>query len=326
MIVHLGVVVLVVGYIASTHVPVVTRGVGSRPARQITIEGHTLEYLEQLDDVSNDAVHERGRAHSRRRRPRCTRRRCASSRTTRQAIGTPSVRTTPDRRRVPVAAHGAGRRRRGQRPRHHRAAGGVDVGRRRHHRLRHRCSPRVPGRRRNPLDPVSAPGRRRARRTQPPHEPDEPEPRSRRWLTDARRASDWSNRRAADVPRSSSRVPSSALVMVLLVGRARSRARAPPTAPTSTRCTNKPAPEIVGTTLDGKPFDLDELRGKWVVVNFFAHVVRAVPAGAPRSRVVRAAPRSRRSDDVQLVSVVFNDDLDKVQRLLRRRTAATGRW
>ena len=33
---------------------------------------------------------------------------------------------------------------------------------------------------------------------------------------------------------------------------------------------DKAAPAIVGTTLDGKPFDLDHLRGEWVVVNFFA--------------------------------------------------------
>src|SRR4051794_4937598 len=33
---------------------------------------------------------------------------------------------------------------------------------------------------------------------------------------------------------------------------------------------NKPAPAIVGTTLDGKPFNVDDLKGKWVVLNFFA--------------------------------------------------------
>jgi cytochrome c biogenesis protein CcmG/thiol:disulfide interchange protein DsbE len=33
---------------------------------------------------------------------------------------------------------------------------------------------------------------------------------------------------------------------------------------------NKVAPPIVGQTLDGKAFDLDKLKGKWVVVNFFA--------------------------------------------------------
>ena len=47
------------------------------------------------------------------------------------------------------------------------------------------------------------------------------------------------------------------------------------------RLHNQPAPEIVGTTLDGKPFNLDEYKGKWVVVNFFARMVRAVPARAP---------------------------------------------
>ncbi len=32
---------------------------------------------------------------------------------------------------------------------------------------------------------------------------------------------------------------------------------------------DKPAPQIVGTTLDGKPFDLSRRKGSWVVLNFF---------------------------------------------------------
>ncbi len=31
----------------------------------------------------------------------------------------------------------------------------------------------------------------------------------------------------------------------------------------------KPAPQVVGTTLDGEPFDLSRRKGSWVVINFF---------------------------------------------------------
>jgi cytochrome c biogenesis protein CcmG, thiol:disulfide interchange protein DsbE len=37
----------------------------------------------------------------------------------------------------------------------------------------------------------------------------------------------------------------------------------------STFAVGKPAPPIVATTLDGKPFDLGRRKGSWVVLNFF---------------------------------------------------------
>ena len=60
-----------------------------------------------------------------------------------------------------------------------------------------------------------------------------------------------------------------AIVMVLLVGVLITRKSAADRADYDP-LTGKPAPEIVGTTLDGKPFNLDQYRGEWVVVNFFA--------------------------------------------------------
>ena len=40
----------------------------------------------------------------------------------------------------------------------------------------------------------------------------------------------------------------------------------------------KPAPEIVGVDLDGKPLKLSDYRGKVVALVFWAHLVRTVPA------------------------------------------------
>ncbi|MEY2421408.1 MAG: cytochrome c biosis protein CcmG, thiol:disulfide interchange protein DsbE [Acidimicrobiaceae bacterium] len=74
---------------------------------------------------------------------------------------------------------------------------------------------------------------------------------------------------------------------------------------------DKAAPEIVGTTLDGKPFDIDQLQGKWVVVNFFA--TWCVPCQQEHPYLVSFDRRHTQSDDVQLISVVFNDDVPAVR-------------
>ncbi len=75
---------------------------------------------------------------------------------------------------------------------------------------------------------------------------------------------------------------------------------------------DKPAPSLVGTTLDGKQFNLDDYRGEWVVLNFFAQW--CVPCQQEHPDLVSFAQRHEQANDgVQLVSVVFNDDLDKVK-------------
>jgi cytochrome c biogenesis protein CcmG/thiol:disulfide interchange protein DsbE len=75
---------------------------------------------------------------------------------------------------------------------------------------------------------------------------------------------------------------------------------------------DKAAPEIVGTTLDGKSFNIDQLRGEWVVVNFFA--TWCVPCQEEHPSLVSFDRRHTQADDgVQLVSVVFNDDIAAVR-------------
>jgi cytochrome c biogenesis protein CcmG/thiol:disulfide interchange protein DsbE len=74
---------------------------------------------------------------------------------------------------------------------------------------------------------------------------------------------------------------------------------------------DKVAPSIVGTTLDGKPFDIDDLRGKWVVVNFFA--TWCVPCQQEHPYLVSFDRRHTQAGDAQLISVVFSDDVGSVR-------------
>jgi len=96
-----------------------------------------------------------------------------------------------------------------------------------------------------------------------------------------------------------------ALVMVLLVVVLVSRKSAADRADFNP-LVGKPAPAIVGTTLDGKPFDLDQFRGEYVVVNFFA--TWCIPCQQEHPDLLSFARRHTQAGDVQLVSVVIQDD------------------
>ena len=81
--------------------------------------------------------------------------------------------------------------------------------------------------------------------------------------------------------------------------------------PATDRVTESPlvgraAPPIVTETLDGEPFDLDELRGQWVVVNFFA--TWCTPCRVEHPELVSFAEAHEEAEDAAVVSVVFDDD------------------
>lgn len=71
------------------------------------------------------------------------------------------------------------------------------------------------------------------------------------------------------------------------------------------------APAVAGTTVEGQPFDLDDWRGRWVLVNFFQST--CVPCIVEHPELVAFAARHAVADDARVVSVVFDDSEDNVR-------------
>ena len=65
------------------------------------------------------------------------------------------------------------------------------------------------------------------------------------------------------------------------------------------------APAVVGTAVDGSTWDLDDQRGRWVLVNFFS--TTCVPCIEEHPELVAFAEAHASAGDVRLVSVAFDD-------------------
>ncbi len=73
----------------------------------------------------------------------------------------------------------------------------------------------------------------------------------------------------------------------------------------------QPAPPVAGTTLDGQAFDIDDLRGRWVLVNFFAQWCS--PCLVEHPELVAFDEAHADAGDVEIVSVAFQDDPDDIR-------------
>lgn len=69
------------------------------------------------------------------------------------------------------------------------------------------------------------------------------------------------------------------------------------------------AAPVKGTTITGEEYDLDDRRGRWVLVNFFA--TWCPPCVQEQPELVAFA--SRNAEDAEIVSVAFDDRAEKVE-------------
>ena len=72
------------------------------------------------------------------------------------------------------------------------------------------------------------------------------------------------------------------------------------------------APPVVGVTTAGESFDLDQWRGRWVIVNFFQST--CVPCIIEHPELVAFSERHAVAGDARVVSVTFDDTAGNVRR------------
>lgn len=77
----------------------------------------------------------------------------------------------------------------------------------------------------------------------------------------------------------------------------------------------QPAPEVEGPGLDGSTVRLSQLRGRWVLVNFFA--TWCIPCVREHPELVRFS--NRHLEDLQVLAVVYDDQPDAVARFFAER-------
>lgn len=76
-------------------------------------------------------------------------------------------------------------------------------------------------------------------------------------------------------------------------------------------------PMVSGTTLTGEQYDIDDHRGSWVLVNFFATWCPGCVNEHPE--LVELERWGQEDGRLQLVSVVFNEPVDRVEEFFAER-------
>ena len=76
-------------------------------------------------------------------------------------------------------------------------------------------------------------------------------------------------------------------------------------------------PKIEGTTIDGSTLDIDTLRGKWVVVNFFA--TWCVPCVVEHPELVKFSEEHAATGDAVVVSVAYEEEAERLRQFFDER-------
>lgn len=105
------------------------------------------------------------------------------------------------------------------------------------------------------------------------------------------------------------------LAMVAVLARTDSAGVRTATRAAESTLLGRSAPDTSGPTIDGDTFDLADLRGSWVLVNFFA--TWCVPCRQEHDDLIRWQERHASTGDATVVGVVFSDNLDAVRRFRR---------
>jgi cytochrome c biogenesis protein CcmG/thiol:disulfide interchange protein DsbE len=74
---------------------------------------------------------------------------------------------------------------------------------------------------------------------------------------------------------------------------------------------SQPAPDVTANTIDGAQVRLSDLRGKWVLVNFFA--TWCVPCVEEHPELVNFSTVHEQAGDAQVVGVVYSDSVSAVK-------------
>lgn len=103
-----------------------------------------------------------------------------------------------------------------------------------------------------------------------------------------------------------------AMLVVLLVTRDPATERVG-----ASRLVGRVAPAVAGTTLDGDPVDIDDHRGRWVVVNFMASW--CIPCRVEHPELVAFDEAHREAGDAVLIGVTFDNDADDARAFFAQR-------
>jgi cytochrome c biogenesis protein CcmG/thiol:disulfide interchange protein DsbE len=83
----------------------------------------------------------------------------------------------------------------------------------------------------------------------------------------------------------------------------------------------KPAPEVTGTGIDGSTIRLSQLRGRYVLVNFFASW--CIPCLREHDDLNRFQEAHRAAGDATVLAVTFNDSVENAREFFEQRG---GEW